>query len=42
MSEERTSAQDDLKKERWASDEVTSPPLYSLDQGSEGSASEAD
>ena len=25
--------QDDLKEERWASDEVTSPSLYSIEHG---------
>ena len=32
--------QNDLKKERWASDEVTSPSLYSLDYSAAEEASE--
>ena len=33
--------QDDLKEERWASDEVTSPSFYSLEQGAADEAAEA-
>lgn len=33
--------QDDLKEERWASDIVTSPSLYSLEQGAADEAAEA-
>lgn len=33
--------QDDLKEERWASDEVTSPSLYSQEQGAADEAAEA-
>ena len=33
--------QDDLKEERWASDEVTSPSLYYLEQGAADEAAEA-
>ena len=33
--------QDDLKEEGWASDEVTSPSLYSIEQGAADEATEA-
>ena len=33
--------QDDLKEERWASDEVTSPSLYSLEQSAADEVTEA-
>lgn len=33
--------QDDLKEERWASDEVTSPSLYYLEQDAADEAAEA-
>ena len=33
--------QDDLKEERWASDRVTSPSHYSLEQGAADEAAEA-